>query len=95
MNLLELVKIAGPGGLAGALVGLALVSWVRPETTQGALILMLLSVASVGVLVGLVGLVWRRRTPPDTEKTDAGKPGAGKPPAQTPRPRRPRGGKGG
>lgn len=59
MNLLDIVKIGGASGAAGLLLGIGLVTWVRPETSRGSLFLILVAVCLVSLFAAVVTLLWR------------------------------------
>lgn len=74
MSPFDIFKTFGTAGIAGFLVGVAAITWVRPDTTKGSLFLIVLSTGLTLISVAAVKAAWRlliSRKPP-------------KPPSETP-----------
>lgn len=64
MSLFEIVKTFGTAGAFGVLIGIALITWVRPLTLNGSLLLIALSISACIVVAATIRAVsawWAKR----------------------------------
>lgn len=59
MGLVELIKAFGPPGMIGVLLGVAVVTWVRPGTAAGAALLIVVCLCLVMLAYAAFRLVLR------------------------------------
>ena len=62
------IKSLGAGGMLGVLIGIALVSWIEPDTPGGTGLIIVVSVLATGVAFAMVRALFQSRT---GERTNA------------------------
>ncbi|MFV0303288.1 MAG: hypothetical protein ACK5IP_20875 [Paracoccus sp. (in: a-proteobacteria)] len=70
MSLFEIVRTFGVAGAVGVLIGIALITWVRPLTLNGSLLLFVLSISACIVVAATIRAIAAWRTKRDPSKPE-------------------------